>query len=325
MNKAILSLFLLFLYVGECRLGSSMIPSSKTTQRSADGLPINPRVFTDTADGSGAFGKWILDEQRLPAYHYELDHVRDDRAKYENTEGLDRRDHWHQIGNDHITGLASNDGVVQLYLADRGGVILNKYDDLLDSPPSTFVGYIDAGLRYLLQLFGSESTENFNLIQDEFAVSGGFGYLNDGTNTWATAFRYGPKSALTERQFGMGYFKTKSLYQGINYVRNVYSPPGDDPVLLADVEISNQRSTAVDIDYYEYWDVNPHQLRIEWIRSGLVTPITNKIRSNINLAFNQTVSLQEEPLALRFHQEYIKGKLNPYDDLPKLDSMAVSV
>jgi len=88
----------------------------------------DPHVFQPTEEGSGNFGRWILDENGLPAYQYEMDQYADPRAVYANSENLDRRDHWHQIGNHRITGLASNDGTVEVYLCDRGGVFLNRFE-----------------------------------------------------------------------------------------------------------------------------------------------------------------------------------------------------
>src|SRR5438128_1438176 len=82
----------------------------------------DPRVFTPVAEGSGAFGTWTLDGAGLPAYRYDVDQYQDARARYVNSEGLNRRDHWHQIGNDRVTALASNDGTIQFFMADRGGI-----------------------------------------------------------------------------------------------------------------------------------------------------------------------------------------------------------
>ena len=90
------------------------------TVQTADALkafdvPVEPtRVFTPTTEGSGIFGKWTVDKDGLPAYDYELDQYADARAKFANSEGLDRRDHWHQIGNRWVTALGSNDGTVQV-------------------------------------------------------------------------------------------------------------------------------------------------------------------------------------------------------------------
>src|SRR5690606_20231618 len=79
----------------------------------------DPRGFLPTDDGGGVFGRWIVDEHGLPAFRYDIDQHADSRARYPNSEARDRRDHWHQIGNDRVTALASNDGDVQVYLWDR--------------------------------------------------------------------------------------------------------------------------------------------------------------------------------------------------------------
>ena len=60
-------------------------------------------VFTPTEEGSGIFGKWTVDKTGLPAYDYELDQYTDARAQFPNSENLDRRDHWHQVGNRWVT------------------------------------------------------------------------------------------------------------------------------------------------------------------------------------------------------------------------------
>ena len=91
------------------------------------------QTFQPTSEGSGIFGEWTLDDAGLPAYRYDLDQYADPRAAYPNTENLDRRDHWHQVGNQRITALASNDGTVQVYMGDRGGVFLNRFEAL--APP----------------------------------------------------------------------------------------------------------------------------------------------------------------------------------------------
>src|SRR5690348_8144155 len=85
------------------------------------------RAFEPTREGSGIFGTWELDSSGLPCYHYTVDQYAEKSAAYPNTAGIDRRDHWHQIGNDHITGMVSNDGTVQAYVGDRGGTFLNLF------------------------------------------------------------------------------------------------------------------------------------------------------------------------------------------------------
>ncbi len=118
-----------------------------------DDRAIDLLAFVDTQEGSGHFGSWELDASGLPAYRYEMNHRRNPRAYYVNTQGADRRDHWHQFGNDHITGLAGNDGVVQVYLADRGGIFLNRYVPDYD-PPRSWIGYLVGAERLLIQIIG---------------------------------------------------------------------------------------------------------------------------------------------------------------------------
>src|SRR5690606_41748388 len=84
--------------------------------------------FAQTEEGSASFGRWTLDDAGLPAYAYEMAQEVDPRATYRNTEKLDRRDHWHQVGNRRLTALASSDGVIQGYMGDRGGVCLNRFE-----------------------------------------------------------------------------------------------------------------------------------------------------------------------------------------------------
>src|SRR5262249_28303021 len=74
---------------------------------------IDPTAFPEKRGGHGIYGQWKLDPNKLPAYNYELDQRNNRSAYFMNSQSLDRRDHWHQIGNDHITALVSNDGVVQ--------------------------------------------------------------------------------------------------------------------------------------------------------------------------------------------------------------------
>ena len=89
----------------------------------------DPRLFTKTPYGNGAFGQWILDEAGLPAYQYDMHQYDNDDAVYPVSQGAFRRDHWHQVGNDRITGIASNDGSVEVYIADGGGMFLNRADE----------------------------------------------------------------------------------------------------------------------------------------------------------------------------------------------------
>ncbi len=309
---------------------------------------LDPRQLHDTAEGSGAFGRWILDQAGLPAYQYELDQYKDGRACYANSENLDRRDHWHQIGNDHINAIASNDGTVQVYLCDRGGVFLNRFEardfecrDDAETPPSTPRGWMEWVLRRVLpwlmrivrQLIkirqrprasetdravhaatlprGAANAQPIHAAAQPallhapapHAYAGGFAYLDDGTEVWASAFRYRPLGAETRRVFGMGYYETEMTYRGIRLTRHIYAPFGDTPLMLIDVEIENRNPNAIDLCYYEYWDVNVHQLKLEWLRTGIAAAVSDDQRREINDKFTPSIEWDVRWQALRFHQE----------------------
>ncbi len=340
----------------------------------------DPHTFHLTEEGSGAFGRWALDREGLPAYRYKMNQRRDVRAFYINSEGRDRRDHWHQIGNHRVTGLASNDGVIQLYVADRGGIFLNHLEAYGGDPHNTLLGLLDTLLRWLVYWYGrlrsywiryrarkaktprgatakpeswekidcDDEPDRFDFSGDldyltskadheRFAFSGGFGYLNDGDKTWATAYRYCPYGAKTRRVFGMGYYETEIIHRDIRQTRWVYAPYGkddshdygNDPVLLVDVEIENCREKAVDLRYYEYWDVNIHQLQVQWIRTGLAAPHGNSSRALINKRFSpimEFIDWQRNNEVLRFHQERDKSATLADDEQRgEIDSQPVGV
>lgn len=63
------------------------------------------RALRPCSTGSGAFGRWVVDELGAPAYDYALDEGRDARASYPNTEQRERREHWHAFGNDRLDAI----------------------------------------------------------------------------------------------------------------------------------------------------------------------------------------------------------------------------
>ncbi|MEZ4670955.1 MAG: hypothetical protein R3E39_23885 [Anaerolineae bacterium] len=329
-----------------------------------------PYPFTPLDEGNGIFGQWTVDETGLPAYDYTLDQYADARAVYPNSEHLDRRDHWHQIGNERITGLASNDGTVQVYLGDRGGVFLNKFEAwdsarrgggllgflarivleiarflarLRSQPnpelPQPYAAAIAAAKGQKIRLSQNpratlrpEHVQNLreeasdtllqsyqalaeqgdvtekprtepNAAATHYAYAGGYGYVDDGEKVWATAYRYRPKGAEVSRRFGMGYFETDMQYRELVIRRRVYAPAGNDPLLLADVWIENQGTKAVDLKYYEYWDVNVHQLRVEWLRSGAFGAVNDEERRQLNRQFTNSINYREQEQLLEFRQD----------------------
>lgn len=298
---------------------------------------LDPRHFENTEEGSGAFGRWVLDHKGLPAYSYEMDQRTDARAYYVTSEGLNRQEHWHQIGNNRITGLAMNDGNVEVFLADKGGLFLNWVDYRNGAPPANLFGFGMRLVGWAVNLFRTVQQQfadrgkrksispraslpatmvanqkpvtsknedaQKNEDTDQFAFGGGFGYLKVDEEIWSTAFRYSPKDAITKRLFGIGYFKTETSYHDILSSRHVYAPQGTDSVLLVDVEITNQRSTPVKLQYYEYWDVNVRQLNLTWLRYGPGGVMSDRMRKQINHRFSYNMTWDSPSQTLRFHQE----------------------
>lgn len=315
-------------------------PEGKASSRSA--VALDPYKFKATKKGGGVFGHWIVDKADLPAYKYRLDQRRDKRASFPNSEWADRRDNWHQLGNDRITALASNDGTVQVYLNDRGGVFLNRFEAPIKH--HGFRGWLDEFLGRdeffctVVNLYREFRVNRLighwkmqvtpprgRLIYDskidrskiscrsptdttQHAYAGGYSYIDDGQETWATAYRYrpdGPETKVhTRRIFGMGYFKTEMNYRKVRVERTVYAPYGNDPVLLVDVVIENCGDNALDIHHYEYWDVNVYQLKSQPIRTGLAAAIGDEARHDINEQFRPSVAWDETwpGQALRFKQ-----------------------
>ncbi|MCL4507252.1 MAG: hypothetical protein M1434_01450 [Chloroflexi bacterium] len=304
------------------------------------------RAFTPASEGSGIFGHWTLDAHGLPAYQYTLDQLHDNRARYPNSENLNRRDHWHQIGNDRVTALVSNDGTVQLYIGDRGGVWLNRFEardretqtDSSIPPPRLWLTELAAGLLlagarllrrlrlwwYRLRAAGIQrrqheaviprgattlpvekalpATERLAMVIPH-AYAGGFAYLDDGQEAWASAYRYRPAGCDVSRTFGIGRCETTATYRNIRVTRQVYAPSGDDPLLLSDVRVDNLGKSAVDLRYYEYWDVNIQRLQLQWLRTGAFAAAGDEARRALNDDYIPSVTLDEQWRTLRFHQQ----------------------
>lgn len=357
------------------RLARLQFRRSKTTAQPdaafrAQWMADEVKIFQPTEEGRGAFGNWIVDDAGLPAYEYTADQYANPYAEYELTDGRKRRDHWHQVGNRRITGLASNDGTVQVYAGDQGGVFLNRFDahtsphtqsfwDLLlarimigaakllsrflrpnppftvaiqsaesvsdnprGAPPVHVVKRLEAMERALAS--GESEVQAAAALTENLATSsaaaqvtaqsasmphlyaGGFGYIDDGTEVWSTAYRYRPSGATERRRvFGMGYAEYTTTYRNLQTVRRVYAPHGDVPALLTDVIITNQGETEVNIRYYEYWDVNPHQLRVQWLRSGAAGIEGDSERCTLNASFSHKPTYQADVARLIYEQKVV--------------------
>ncbi len=170
--------------------------------------------------GSGSFGRWGVDAFGLPVYRYTDDEQRDPHARQVQLSDAARAQH--QVGNDHIKGMAYNDGYTQLWSQDRLAQWANVYQ-----PQS----------RHYV---------------------GGYGYLNVGGTTISTLYLDRPARAQTERQFGVGYYHRRLRADRVSIGETVYAPFGNDPLLLHDVTITNLSAQTRRMTWYEYWDVNPY-------------------------------------------------------------------
>jgi Glycosyl hydrolase 36 superfamily, catalytic domain/Glycosyltransferase family 36 len=172
--------------------------------------------------GSGHFGEWIEDEFGLPAYRYTCDQTTDPKAVTPVTPGiLAPIEHIHQVGNDRIIAIASNNGTVRVRQDEGAPKFLNDY-----------------------------APENH-----QFA--GGIGYLTDGNENLSTF--YEGNSESFERIFGIGYFRKRVSGKSFHIDQVLSAPFGDDPALLSQVTIANHGSAPANIRWIEYWGCQNYQ------------------------------------------------------------------
>ena len=58
------------------------------------------------------------------------------------------------------------------------------------------------------------------------------------------------------RDFGVGYVHRQTV-SAVDVDEYVYTPFGDDPLILHDVRIANTSRSTIRVSWFEYWDVNP--------------------------------------------------------------------
>lgn len=172
--------------------------------------------------GSGYFGEWIIDEFGLPAYQYKCNQLIDEKAVYPVHTGiLTETEHVHQVGNDRLVGIVSNYGHVRVRQDEGSPKFLNDYD-----PPRYHFG---GGIGYLIDKKGIVLS-TFYSGQDEF-----------------------------HRVFGMGYFRKTVTNKDLIADQIIFAPFGDDPLLISQVSIKNNREKPVEVRWIEYWDCFMYQ------------------------------------------------------------------
>jgi len=173
----------------------------------------------DPRDG-GIFGRWVADEFGLPAYRYELDHLRDPRGTWDTQMTGKSNRHWHQLGNDRITAIATNEGWIQLYSHEYGPRWINMYRP------------------------------------EQRSFAGGNSFVQAGDQMLSTVYRCQPKDGKVERTWGCSYARFMVEQQDLRLERTVFAPFGDSPFLVSCVRITNLGKTAQTATHTEYWDLN---------------------------------------------------------------------
>ena len=170
--------------------------------------------------GSGSFGRWQVDALALPLYLYTADELTDPGARQPQLGGATRAQH--ELGNDHIKGMAYNDGYTELWSQDLLAQWANLYE-----PQSRH-------------------------------YAGGYGYLNVDGRAISTLYLDRPGGTRLQRKFGVGYYSRILRTDRVTLAEAVYAPFGNDPLLLHDVTITNNGPQTRSLTWYEYWDVNPY-------------------------------------------------------------------
>jgi hypothetical protein len=190
--------------------------------------------------GSGYFGEWVTDQFGLPAYRYDCDQISDPKAVSPvNREIRSPTDHTHQVGNDRLVAVASNYGYVQVRQDEGSPKFLNDYAPELGQ------------------------------------YGGGIGYLSDGEIILST---YYPGNARTfERFFGVGYLRKKVANRGYAVDQVIFAPFGDDPLLVSQVTITNQRKSSAELRWVEYWGCQIYQFSFRSFMQAVIQ--SNEIRA----------------------------------------------
>jgi hypothetical protein len=187
------------------------------------------------AFGSGYFGEWIEDEFGLPAYRYTCKQQNDPKASPPTERGLWRppSEHLHQVGNDRFVGIASNYGHIRLRQDEGSPKFLNDFD------PTTH------------------------------QYGGGFGYLTDGSIVLSTY--YSEDEHFINRVFGIGYYRKTVKRDGLAVDQIVFAPYGDDPLLISQVTIMNERDESAELKWIEYWGCQQYQFSFKALMRSVVS------------------------------------------------------
>ena len=224
--------------------------------------------------GSGHFGRWGVDQWGLPYYRYTADELTDPAAKQPELGGGTQAQH--QLGNDHIKGMAFNDGYTQFWSQD----LLSQWANL----------YQPANKHY----------------------AGGYGYLNVGGKVGSTLYADHPSDESFQRDFGVGYERKQISFAGVSVREDTYAPFGNDPLLLDDVTLTNTTSAPIRASWFEYWDVNPYdQALADNSTRGLMSPSWDPASRTLSVAQFGNDSRDTSPLSI--FAAALSGPLDGWD------------
>lgn len=190
-----------------------------------------PRPQCDEGRGSGAFGRWTVDERGYPAYDYTLNEAGSPLALYTNSLEDQRRTHWSGFGNDRTTALAYNHGAIEVLTTQRGVASLQKIDP--------------ANGRW----------------------GGGIGVVVDGDDTFST-LAWNLKD-IERRRFEVDGLQVVAGKRDLTLEHRVWAPAGDAAAFQIEATLVNDAPYAKVITYLETWDINPEQRFFGLVSSGL--------------------------------------------------------
>ncbi|HOX28902.1 MAG TPA: hypothetical protein PLQ76_07105, partial [bacterium] len=167
------------------------------------------------------FGRWFTDEHGLPAFEYTCDQNLDPYASVFTTQGNSNL-HWHQIGNDRITAIATNRGDINVIESSRGLQWLNYFEP------------------------------------DRLCPGAGIAAVIEKDSLSADIYREGDVARGYRRIFGAGYFRKIKNHNGIVTDNRLSAPFGNDPAILCEIKVRNESDRKRTIRLLVFFGVNLH-------------------------------------------------------------------
>ncbi|MDF1538978.1 MAG: hypothetical protein P1Q69_08745, partial [Candidatus Thorarchaeota archaeon] len=193
----------------------------------------------------------------LPAYRYTVDQINDSKAHTPTNEQWRLpTDHSHQVGNDRLVAVASNYGHIQVRQDEGSPKFLNDF------------------------------------VPENQQFGGGIGYLTDGKTVLSTY--YSSKEQSLDRVFGVGYYRKTVKGDDLVAEQTVFAPFGDDPLLISQVKVENNRSEPVDLQWIEYWGCQQYQFSMKaFVKATISKKAPAHIRRELARQFSHDISVIE--------------------------------